>query len=602
VVDFRARLKTKPNEQKVNPIELYNSLDRAVDKGPLRQAQEYILRDWFEKNRDDRDIIIKLHTGQGKTLIGLLILLSRINQGKGPALYLCPNNYLVNQTCTQALQFGIPYCEIGDDIPAEFTDGKKLLITTIQRLFNGHSRFGIGPKSQPVGTILVDDAHSSIEAIKKACTVVLERDSDAYRRLFTLFKMDLDYQGAGTAADIDSGSFDAIQYVPYWTWLERQDDVIDILSKCKDDQAVRFAWPLIKDSLHNCYCVFSGKSVEISPTITPIYLFGSFAKATQRIFMSATFFDDSFLVRGFGVSEKTIRYPLTFPDERWAGEKMVLIPSLIDDSLNRSEIVNFLASRKDQKFGIVVLSPSFNRTKDWASYNCTIANRDNIYDLLSDYKRGIFGRPLVIVNRYDGIDLPDQMCRLLVIDSKPFLGSLLDAYMQNCRENSVIIESKIAQTIEQGMGRAVRGEKDFCAIILIGPDLIKAIHSSRSRQYFSIQTRTQIEIGLSISEMAKDDIRSNEKPIRAFVGLVNQLLKRDEGWKDFYIQKMNEMSVPQNDDKPSLEILLLEKKADELLLATKPREAVKCLQKIIDSKDIADDEKGWYLQEMRYCQ
>ncbi len=33
-----------------------------------------------------RDIIVKLHTGQGKTLIGLLMLQARLNAGKGPAL------------------------------------------------------------------------------------------------------------------------------------------------------------------------------------------------------------------------------------------------------------------------------------------------------------------------------------------------------------------------------------------------------------------------------------------------------------------------------------------------------------------------------------
>lgn len=598
MVDFRARLKTKINEQKVNPIELYNSLDRAVDKGPLRQSQEHILREWFDEHRDDGDIIVKLHTGQGKTLIGLLILLSRINQGKGPALYLCPNRYLVDQTCTQAAQFGIPFCEITDDIPAEFIDGKTLLVTTVQRLFNGLSKFGIGTKSLHVESVLIDDAHSCIEAIKNACTIVFEKDSLAYQHLFALFKVDLEYQGAGTAADISSGSFDAVQCVPYWAWYERHDDVIRVLSKYKDDATVKFAWPLIRDTLYNCSCIFSGTAVEISPNLTPVHLFGSFAKARQRIFMSATFFDDSFLVKGFGLSETTINHPLVFPNEKWAGEKMVLIPSLIHESLGRSELVSLIGRLKDTKFGVVILSTSFNRTRDWEAYGCTIANKDNIFDLLSQYRRGVFAKPLVIVNRYDGIDLPDQMCRLLVLDSKPFLASLLDRYMQNCRENSVVIESKIAQTIEQGMGRAVRGEKDYCAIILIGPELIKAIHSSKSRTYFSIQTRTQIEIGLDVSEMAKDDIGVENKPTSAFSGLLNQLLKRDEGWKDYYVQKMNEMPLAQNDDKASLRILLLEKQADEFLISDKPWDSVKCLQRIIDSENIADDEKGWYLQEM----
>ena len=43
----------------------------------------------------------------GHARIGLLMLQARLNAGKGPALYLCPDNYLIAQTCDQAKQFGI---------------------------------------------------------------------------------------------------------------------------------------------------------------------------------------------------------------------------------------------------------------------------------------------------------------------------------------------------------------------------------------------------------------------------------------------------------------------------------------------------------------
>jgi replicative superfamily II helicase len=63
---------------------------------------------------------VKLHTGQGKTLVGLLMLQSRLNAGKGPVVYLCPDHFLIAQTCEQARQFGIrPYSEILVDLYAE---------------------------------------------------------------------------------------------------------------------------------------------------------------------------------------------------------------------------------------------------------------------------------------------------------------------------------------------------------------------------------------------------------------------------------------------------------------------------------------------------
>ena len=66
MVDFRKRLTGKNTEKPVDPIELYDTLDRASDKGPLRPAQLAVLKEWYKSNENTRDAIVKLHTGQGK--------------------------------------------------------------------------------------------------------------------------------------------------------------------------------------------------------------------------------------------------------------------------------------------------------------------------------------------------------------------------------------------------------------------------------------------------------------------------------------------------------------------------------------------------------
>jgi replicative superfamily II helicase len=67
----------KAPEKPTDPVKLYETLDRAHDKGPLRPAQMAVLKNWFDDHHGTRDIIVKLHTGQGKTLIGLLMLQAR---------------------------------------------------------------------------------------------------------------------------------------------------------------------------------------------------------------------------------------------------------------------------------------------------------------------------------------------------------------------------------------------------------------------------------------------------------------------------------------------------------------------------------------------
>src|SRR6266478_6077171 len=105
MVDFKKHLVKRDTRKPLDPIQIYDTLDRASDKGPLRPAQLALLTEWHKNHRDRRDIILKLHTGQGKTLIGLLMLQSKLNESGGSVMYLCANNFLVNQTCDQARQF-----------------------------------------------------------------------------------------------------------------------------------------------------------------------------------------------------------------------------------------------------------------------------------------------------------------------------------------------------------------------------------------------------------------------------------------------------------------------------------------------------------------
>ncbi|MCS4570261.1 hypothetical protein FZ989_07420 [Clostridium perfringens] len=48
-----------------------------------------------------------MNTGAGKTLVGLLMLQSSLNEGVGPAVYICPNLQLVDQVIENSKLYGI---------------------------------------------------------------------------------------------------------------------------------------------------------------------------------------------------------------------------------------------------------------------------------------------------------------------------------------------------------------------------------------------------------------------------------------------------------------------------------------------------------------
>lgn len=598
MVDFKKRLGKKVAKKPTNPIEIYEALDRASDKGPLRPAQTGVLSEWSIRSTDTRDLIVKLHTGQGKTLVGLLMLQSRLNAGKGPAVYLCPDHFLIAQTCEQAAQFGIATCVADDELPEAFLEGKIILVTSVQKLFNGMTKFGIHNQSLEIGTILLDDAHACADRIREACTIKIPKNEAAYSGLKSLFASDLEQQGIGTFADLENNKRDAILPVPYWAWIDRVSDVASILSKATDRNSVKFTWPLLKDMLEQCRCVFSGTAVEIEPYIAPLDAFGSYSKADHRIFMSATVTDDSFLVKGLKLTPETIKTPLTDISETWSGEKMVIIPSLIHEDLDSYLVQSRLGKKRDKaKFGIIALVPSFARAKPWEKKGACLVDKKTIENAVGKLKSGTRDQTIVLANRYDGIDLPDAACRILVFDGRPYSESLIDLHAEQVRPNSETTLMRTVRTVEQGLGRSVRGEKDYSVIILTGTDLVRLVRESGTRRFLSPQVAKQIEIGLEVSELAREEVvEGTASPNEAFTTLVNQCLKRDDNWKAFYAEQMDDIR-PRSANDALLNLFAGELEAESLFAAGDYQGASDHLQALMDKNEMSSDDKAWFLQD-----
>ena len=187
MVKFEKLLGKRKITKPTNPIDIFNNLDKESGKEYLRPPQTSVLEEWYSKYQAQKDIIVKLHTGQGKTLIGLLMLQSSLNEGKGPAIYICPNNYLVDQTVKQALSFGINTIQFSDTRPPkEFLNSEAILITNCKKLFNGKSVFGVrGSGREPIrlGSIAIDDAHKCLDIIRESFSILVHEMilSELYR-------------------------------------------------------------------------------------------------------------------------------------------------------------------------------------------------------------------------------------------------------------------------------------------------------------------------------------------------------------------------------------------------------------------------------------
>lgn len=596
MIDFEKMLETEFQEKPINPIEIFQE-HRNKKYEYLRGGQEHVLETWF-RQRTQKDTIVKMDTGSGKTLVGLLMLQSCLNENLGPAIYLCVDKQLVDQVIASANDFGIPNVTSEDgSISVDFLNSEAILITTFDKLVNGKSKFGVKDTDNeevPIGSLLVDDAHTCLKKARQAFTISLNRDknSEVCNRLFDLFKSSLGAQALGKLKDLEDRVQSTLMMVPYWNWLESKDEIINILSEYRDTE-LKFQWNLLRDNLESCYCFISDRNIEITPQCVPIEYIPSFQNANRRFFLSATLLDNSHLIKEFGVSHEAVTKPLRPKISGDIGERMIIIPSLVDSSLKINKIVQLITRMKDIGNNVVVLTPSEKTSEKWEQYGAEVANKESIIPILGKLAK-TKSNFVVLYNRYDGIDLPDTSCRILVLDGKPFGESLFERFINKTRPKSRLIRSALAQKIEQGLGRGVRSGTDYCVVLLIGDDLVHFLSLTENQHLLSPQTRVQIEMGLKFGK----DLKQEGNAEKAILGLMNQCLDRDPSWIRYHrskVQKAEDIPI----EMLPITLASTEKNSFKLFQAKQYRDASKAIQTILDGdvgKKLDPTDRGWYLQ------
>ncbi|WP_079474036.1 DEAD/DEAH box helicase [Marinococcus halophilus] len=591
----------------IDPIELFKSLVHQEGYDYLRDIQNEFLQTWHQK-RDLKDIVGILNTGAGKTLVGQLMLLSKLHEEDGPVVYLCPDNQLVEQAVSQAKIHNIPVVTITQDrsrraeFPLEFKNNQAILITTFERMFNGLSIFGVeGFGSRPIqeiGSLVIDDAHSCIKKARKQCTIQIDNNSQAYQKIFDLFEDALKEQGPGALTAIKSGERSVTRLIPYWKWQQQIDSVSAILEELYSDDSseVRYSWGLIADELLNSQCFISGRKIEITPLQLPVHKIPSFFQAKHRFILSATFNNDTELIKELGIEKNAVEHPIEVQNQGDTGERLIIAPKRhfpdLNDDFMRSEIFNY--SRDNN---VVVIVPDSAKAEEWKKYNPIIVNKNNILQATEQLKQ-TKGNLMVFLNRYDGIDLAGDACRILVLDGLPRSQSVREQYMTMVREGSPFVNAQIAQTIEQGLGRAVRSGSDYCSIFILDSQLLNFLGIDKNREFFTSSTKKQIDFGLELfDEESLESIDSTMEEIRS---AVDACLKRDSEWRQFHKEMMLQ-AINESESKSETDLLEIAETERQALEAYKKRnyiEASSMMSRMISeySGRLNDNDKAWYMQ------
>lgn len=583
MINFEHLRRKHEADSTVDPIKLFEGLRKTVTIHELYSTQADVLRKWDQEFRASPDVLIKMNTGAGKTVVGLLISLSLMKERGQGALYLVDNRQLVEQVVSQAQMLGIPARAYSGraSIDAKFNNGDIIVVASYQALFNGRSVFGLSgePGICKVSGIVIDDAHSACDTLEEVFSLKIPArgsTQELYRELVGLFHgafIKLGREGLYDDFMLGAGGRrKEVIEIPYWTWIVERNGVarriFDYVAQLADADDFKkefgFVWPLLGDSLRYCNLIVSHGAVTIHALYPLVDLLPTFTEAPTRVYMSGTMDDHSDLIRTFGIENTLENRVLSCADTVGVGRRLIL--PLDDDIAASEEFCEFLKSELEQGAGVVRISPFDGDEPCYAKSipYCHAVGHDDVSHALNKQRNDGSCRILGLANRYNGIDLPGATCRVLIISGLPTGINDADSLNEIQLRDSSVYSRKTARRIEQGIGRGTRGSGDYCLVLLEGEELIDWVNTKKNRSLFTVGTQAQLEIG---EEMMGQLEGTSE--VCEVMGL--GVSEDDEEWPLFHsemLQKVSEKirsSISENNDSDrGLMSAVIERKAYRL--------------------------------------
>lgn len=470
----------------------------------LWSQQADILREYNKKHLKSADIALELPTGTGKTLVGLLIGEFRRRAFDERILYLCPTKQLAYQVQKQASKYGInSHALVGkqSEYPIlaynEYLSGKAIAITTYSGLFNTN------PKLDDAAVIILDDAHAGENYIVSLWSVEIERykHNDLFLKIISLFEDKLSNYFLETLLDDSSKRKDVLDMIPAPLYWERLDSLRSLIDQ-NPDVDFSYPWSIIQENLAACNLFISRYKILIRPWIPPTRTHLPFANATQRIYMSATLGAGGELERVTGIP-KIDRLPVPAGwDKQGSGRRFFIFPN---QSFGPTDYMPWLFERICNQNRTLVLCPD-NKIADLMEdkikdcKDITILKSADIENSLDPFKKHSHAA-LILANRYDGIDLPDDSCRQLIIAGKPDAINLQEKFLLKRLGISSLLKDRIITRFTQATGRCTRGIRDFSLVILDGTELHTFCLKNENLEVMHPELQAELKFGLENSNV-----------------------------------------------------------------------------------------------------
>lgn len=495
----------------------------------LYAQQADVLREYYNNHLASKDVSIELPTGSGKTLVGLLIAEWRRRYQRERIIYLCPTRQLANQVGQQSERYGIPSRvlvgpkrQLNRQAVNSYRSGDVTAIITYSGLFNTN------PEFSDAQTIILDDAHGGESYISSLFSITINREEDPeiYEKIISTFERDLspDFVASLRSASRPTSFFkpEKVPFGAFYKKIERVKEILDEGAPPSDFSDLSFSWQSIRNNLHACNVFLSWDGILVRPYIPPTLTHKAFAQAAQRVYMSATLGSSGELERITGVGQiERISTPAAYRS-RSVGRRLFLFPDMVDDAQGYNP---WLRKTIYDAARALILCPTGRQVQQAVELLegdkptpkiLKALDIENSMDSFSKSKSAA----LVLSNRYDGLDISSENCRLLVIHGLPTGTNLQEVFLEQRLGLDVLLREREKTRISQAAGRCTRSDTDYAAVIMTGRALLNFCMKRENQLSFNPEIRAEIQFSL----------RQDVKQLAKLDDMLKSFLAKDDNW------------------------------------------------------------------------
>jgi hypothetical protein len=470
-----------------DPEALYRSLAE-TNRGPenLWTHQGQILASWHQDHIHDLDVAIELPTGAGKTLVGGLIAdYSRRANGERTVIA-CPTRQLARQTADRFDEYGIPYVLLIGGVAswaksdrAKYTRAEAVAITVYSHIFNSN------PALADAEVLIFDDAHAAEQAVASTWSATITRGTPLYRDLLTPLAEALDPL---VVARLSTETIDPLQrplvYLASPTGVHAHATELETalglaVTNSTGPGNLRYTMDALGGHVDRALIYVSHRSIQIRPLIPPTITHPAFESPRQRVYMSATLGHGGELERSFGRA-KIARIPVPKGwDRRGTGRRFVVFPSLATDLKSDAAIHEWTSTLVSKAGRALLLTPAQHVADSLKAEvlpeGINTLTAEDVEDDLTVFTSEP-DAALVLTNRYDGIDLPGDDCRLVILAGLPARGDMQERFLHDSLGAVEVLRERVRARFAQGTGRATRNARDYSAVVVLGDELMNYVN------------------------------------------------------------------------------------------------------------------------------